>query len=200
MSSPQLILASGSAVRARLLKEAGIGFRQEPARVDEESMKDGLMAEKARPHQIADALAELKAVRVSQRHPEAYVIGCDQILWMEGRLFSKPDSLAAARQALLELRGRTHSLYSAVCVARGGSVLWRYFSQPKLTMRAFSEDFLDHYLDHAGEAVLSSVGAYHLEGLGSQLFSRVDGDYFSILGLPLLPLQDVLRQHRILIS
>jgi septum formation protein len=200
LSSHTLILASGSAVRARLLREAGIAFTQEPARVDEDAVKDGLLAEKARPHQIADALAELKAIRVSQKHAQAHVIGCDQILWCEDRLYNKPGSVAEARQALLALRGKTHSLYSAVCVARGGAVLWRYFSQPKLTMREFSEDFLDNYLAKAGEAVLSSVGAYQLEGLGSQLFSRVEGDYFSILGLPLLPLQDFLRQHRILIA
>jgi len=199
LPSHPLILASGSAVRARLLKAAGITFTQEPARVDEETLKDGLVAEKARPHQIADALAELKAVRVSQKYPQAHVIGCDQILWCGEQLYSKPRDMAEARQALLALRGRTHSLYSAVCVALGGSVLWRYFSQPKLTMRDFSEAFLDDYLEKAGEAVLSSVGAYQLEGLGSQLFSRVEGDYFSILGLPLLPLQDVLRQHRTLI-
>ena len=197
---PSLILASASVVRARLLREAGIDARIVPAHVDEESVTDGLRAEKAPPHDIADALAELKALRVSQQNPEDHVIGCDQLLWSDGTLFSKPASLAAARDQLRALRGKTHSLFTAVCLAKGGSVLWRQITRPKLTMRDFSDEFMESYLETAGEAVLASVGCYQLEGLGSQLFSRIEGDYFSILGLPLLPLQDALRQHKVLMS
>ena len=171
-----------------------------PANIDEDSVKAGLQAERALPHDIADALAELKALRVSQREAEAYVIGCDQLLWADGTLFNKPASREAAADQLRTLRGKTHSLFTAVCLAKGGSVLWRQITRPKLTMRAFSDDFLESYLDTAGEAVLASVGGYQLEGPGSQLFSRVEGDYFSILGLPLLPLQDALRQHKVLMS
>jgi septum formation protein len=198
--APSLILASASTVRAGLLKEAGIDARIVPAHVDEDSVRTSLTAEKAPPHDIADALAELKAVRVSQREPQAYVIGCDQLLWVEGTLFSKPPSLEAARDQLRALRGKTHSLFTAICLAKAGSVLWRQITRPKLTMRDFSDDFLESYLETAGEAVLASVGCYQLEGPGSQLFSRVEGDYFSILGLPLLPLQEALRQHKVLMS
>ena len=198
--APPLILASASAVRARLLMEAGIDVRIVPAHVDEESVKDGLRAEKAPPHDIADALAELKALRVSQRESGAYVIGCDQLLWAEGVVYSKPASRDAARAQLRALRGKTHSLFTAICLAKGGTIVWRQITRPKLTMRDFSDAFLDAYLDMAGEAVLASVGCYQLEGPGSQLFSRIEGDYFSILGLPLLPLQDALRQNKVLMS
>lgn len=197
---PELILASQSTARAHLLTEAGIDARLVPANVDEDSVKAGLLAESAAPHDIADALAELKALRVSQRHGDAYVIGCDQILSLKGQVFSKSADMAEARLQLQTLRGQTHSLISAICLAHGGTVIWRHISRPRLTMRDFSDAFLDTYLAQAGELVLSSVGAYQLEGLGSQLFSRIEGDYFSILGLPLLPLQDILRRQQVLIS
>lgn len=197
---PDLILASQSQARARILENAGIDARAVPARIDEESVKAGLMAEATVAHDIADALAELKALRVSGQYLQAYVIGCDQVLSLKGQVFNKPADMAAAREQLVALRGQTHSLISAICLARGGTVIWRHISRPRLTMRDFSDAFLDSYLAQAGEAVLTSVGAYQLEGLGSQLFSRIEGGYFSILGLPLLPLQDILRRHQVLVS
>jgi len=194
-----LVLASSSRVRAAILAASGIAAATVPANVDEDAVKEGLEAEKAPPRNIADTLAELKALRVSCRMPQALVIGCDQVLDCGGRLFNKPSDRAAARRQLLELKGRTHILHSAVCVAKGGAVIWRHIASPKLTMRAFSDAFLDHYLEEAGDAVTSSVGGYQLEGPGSQLMSRIEGDYFSILGLPLLPLQAFLRDQEVLV-
>ena len=144
---------------------------------------------------IADLLAELKALKVSGRHAGALVIGADQVLTCEGRFFSKPETVAAAREQLLQLAGRAHVLSSAVCVARDGAIVWRDVQEARLTMRAFSDTFLDAYLAQAGADILGGVGAYHVEGLGIQLFSRIDGDTFTILGLPLLPLLDFLRTH-----
>ncbi|MGE5145672.1 MAG: Maf family nucleotide pyrophosphatase [Candidatus Eiseniibacteriota bacterium] len=190
-----LILASGSAVRARLLSEAGIAFTREVAAVDEAEVKATVAGEGGTAAMAAETLAELKAQRVSRRHPDALVIGADQILECDGDWFDKPADVAAARAALKKLRGRQHLLQSSVAVVRGGERLWHHNGEAALLMRNFSDDFLDAYLAAAGEAALHSVGAYQLEGLGAQLFARVDGDYFSILGLPLLPLLDFLRNH-----
>lgn len=193
----ELILASTSATRQRLLRDAGIRFTAEAAHVDETVVLESLAAEKARGRDAADVLAELKAVRVSGRHPGAMVIGADQVLSLESEMFQKPADMNAARVQLQRLRGRTHVLSSAVCVARDGSVVWRVVEEAKLTMRVFSDEFLDAYLVEAGADILSSVGAYHVEGLGIQLFSRIDGESFTIQGLPLLPLIDFLRTHGI---
>ena len=188
-----IVLASASQARRALLTAAGLDLVVDPAAVDEGALKASLAAEGAGPAAIAEALAELKASRVSSRHPGRLVIGADQILECDGRSFDKPANLAAARLQLSALRGRRHSLYSAALAMRDGHRLWHHVGRADLTMRAFSDSFLDSYLDRAGPAATASVGAYQLEGLGAQLFARIEGDYFIILGLPLLPLLEFLR-------
>ena len=192
---PAVVLASASVARASLLRRAGVGFAVETAAVDEDEIKRSLAAEGADSGHAAGVLAEIKASRVSRRHPQALIIGADQILECGGAWFDKPGDRAAARRDLLALRGREHTLATAVCVVADGATLWRHGCRARLVMRGFSDRFLDTYLDSAGEAVLASVGAYQLEDIGGQLFSQVDGDYFSILGLPLLPLLGFLRGH-----
>jgi septum formation protein len=191
----ELILASSSSTRQRLLRAAGVAFSTEAAAVDETAVLESLAAEKARGRDAADLLAELKASKVSGRRAGAFVIGADQVLTCDGLFFSKPETVAAARAQLLQLSGKTHVLSSAVCVARDGAIVWRDVQEARLTMRALPDAFLDAYLAQAGADILGSVGAYHVEGLGIQLFSRIDGDMFTILGLPLLPLLDFLRTH-----
>lgn len=189
-----LILASGSAARRRMLEAAGLAFEIDVPRIDERAAKAGLRAERMTPRDQTETLAELKALSVANRRA-GLVIGADQMLALEGETFDKPNSVDEARQHLLQLRGRTHELITAAVIARDGIVIWRHIDTPRLTMRAFSEAFLRGYLEHAGEDVLRCVGAYQLEGLGAQLFERVEGDYFSVLGLPLLPLLAFLREH-----
>ena len=193
---PSLILASASPSRRQMLTNAGLAFDIEPAGVDEEEVTRSLGSRSA-PQEIASTLAEMKAVKVSSRHPEAIVIGADSTLACNGRLFDKPPTLEAARKQLMMLRGQTHELFSSVVVARGGERLWHWSERARLTMRSFNDSFVDAYLARAGEDVLTSVGAYQLEGLGAHLFTRVDGDYFTILGLPLLPLLSFLAGHGI---
>ena len=197
MPATPLILASTSESRRRLLGDAGLSFEIVPPGVDEDEAKRSLAAERAPPQDVAEALAELKAVRVSGRHPAALVIGGDSTLACNGRLFDKPPTVAAARQQLLELRGQTHDLISSVVVAQGGARIWHHTERGRLTMRPFDEVFLDAYLARAGDSVTTSVGAYRLESVGAHLFSRVEGDYFTILGLPLLPLLSFLQSHGI---
>lgn len=189
-----LVLASGSAARRQMLEAAGLTFEVEIPRVDEEAAKASLRAGGLKPRDQADALAELKALSVSRLRAD-FVIGADQMLAVGEEAFDKPQDEAEARHQLLRLRGRSHELITAAVIAREGSVIWRHVDTPKLTMRSFSEEFLDDYLARAGDRVLRSVGAYQLEGLGAQLFERVDGDYFSVLGLPLLPLLAFLRER-----
>ncbi|MBI2235885.1 MAG: Maf family protein [Magnetospirillum sp.] len=189
------MLASASAVRRRLLEEAGVRLAVEAAAVDEEAVKQAVRAESNNAARAAEALAELKAMRVSARHPGAVVLGCDQMLDCEGRWFDKPASLDDARAHLLALKGRSHRLTSAVAAVRDGRLLWHHTEAATLTMRTFSDAFLDAYLAAAGEAALASVGAYHLEGLGAQLFVMVEGDFFTVLGLPLLAVLDFLREN-----
>ncbi len=191
-----LILASASAARRRMLEAAGLAFEVELPRVDEEGAKASLRAEGLSPRDQADALAELKGLSVSRRRA-GLVIGADQMLAIEGETLDKPKDVAEARAHLLRLRGRTHDLITAAVVAHEGVAIWRHIETPRLRMRAFSDAFLDAYLSRAGDAALASVGAYQLEGLGAQLFERVEGDYFSVLGLPLLPLLAFLREHGI---
>ncbi len=195
-----VVLASASPARAALLRAAGIPMTIDAAAVDEAAVKASLRTAGAEPAAIAEALAELKAQRVARRHPGSLVIGADQVLECDGVLFDKPTDLADARRQLLALRGQQHRLVSAVVLVRDGHRLWHYVGRADLTMRDFSTTFLERYLQSAGGAALSSVGAYQLEGAGAQLFATVDGDYFTILGLPLLPLLDILREHGILPS
>jgi septum formation protein len=176
-----------------MLRAAGLDFEVAPARVDEAALKQSMRAAGASARDAATALAELKAGRPSASQTSALVIGADQILSCGADWFDKPADMAAARAQLRSLRGKQHVLASAVAVARGGGVIWRHAALARLTMREFSDGFLDHYLARVGEAALQSVGAYQLEGPGIQLFARIEGDYFGILGLPLLPLLDFLR-------
>lgn len=189
-----VILASKSAARRAVLDGAGVPYEALVAGVDEEAVKTSLLAEGAGPRDIADALAELKAIRVSRGRPD-FVIGSDQTLDLEGRLYDKAESLEAARERLKLLRGRTHRLHSAVVVAKEGAPIWREVVTASLTMRDFSDAFLEDYLASEGPHALGSVGCYRLEGPGAQLFSRIEGDYFAILGLPLMGLLDLLRRH-----
>ena len=193
-----VILASSSATRRRLLHAAGVAFTVEAARVDEDEIKTSMIAEGAGGGAIAEALAELKARQISRRHPDALVIGADQVLEYEGAIFSKPVDRQAARSQLLALRGGRHELIDCVCVLRGGERLWHHTDAARLDMRDYSDDFLDAYLERIGDDALDGPGGYRLERLGAQLFARIEGDYFTILGLPLLPLLDYLRVQGVL--
>jgi septum formation protein len=194
---PRLILASSSKVRARLLSNAGVSFEVLAAHVDEEEIKRAMAHENAPAAQVAEVLAELKAGRVSKARPDALVLGADQVLECEGRLFDKPKDLNEARSHLEFLKGKPHRLATATVLAQNGQSIWRHTASPSLTMRPLREDFITAYLKRNGEDLMHSVGAYFLEEEGAQLFSKIEGDYFSILGLPLLPVLDVLRRHEI---
>ncbi len=188
----RVILASGSAIRRQLMMDAGLTFEVISRSVDESAIKNSMLAESARLRDIADALAEAKAIRVS-RLESGLVIGADQIMVMDDTLFDKPKSIDEARERLKLMRGKTHYLIGAVVICESGIPVWRHLAKTTLTMRDFSDEFLEGYLKKEGEFVTKSVGAYRFEGLGAQLFSNVDGDFFSILGLPLLPVMDYLR-------
>jgi septum formation protein len=201
MSVP-LILASGSAIRRQILTEAGLDFEVIVKPVDEAAIKQAMLAEGETPRNIADALAEAKALRVSrflaQEGRTGLVIGADQVMVMDGVLFDKPVDRAEARARLLSMRGKKHELIGGLVVAENGLPLWRHSSQTQLWVRDFSERFLDAYLDAEGDVLTKSVGAYRFEGRGAQLFKKVDGDFFSVLGLSLLPLLDYLRVRGII--
>lgn len=197
-TSPRLILASASAARQALLRQAGLVFDVEAAAIDEAGVKQAAQAEGAGATDTALLLAELKAQRVSRRHPEAMVIGCDQLLVCGERWFDKPPDLQTAREHLRVLRGHTHTLATAVVCQRAGQPLWHDVSRQHLTMRLFDDAFLDDYIATEAAALTHTVGAYRFEGPGIQLFDRIEGDHAAILGLPLLPLLGFLRQHRIL--
>lgn len=190
----RLILASKSAARANVLHASGIEFEQIVAGVDEEAIKAGLRAEGASPQKQAELLAETKAVKVSRGRREI-VLGADQVLDLDGEAFDKPADLDAAREQLIMLRGRQHKLQTALVACIEGAPVWRHVAQPSLTMRNFSDDFLQDYLEREGMDLCSTVGGYKLEGRGAQLFDRIEGDFFSILGLPLLPLLAWLRDR-----
>jgi len=201
MTAPRpLILASASKSRTNLMRAAGLTFEVIPAHVDEESIKASLKSEGASAADCAAALAEFKAGTISQRYPEALVIGADQMLECEGQWFDKPKDAAGAGDHLRTLRGKTHTLPTSVAVALNGSPIWHHTAIPRLTVRSFSDAFLEEYLAAVGPAVTSSVGAYHLEGRGAQLFNKIDGDFFTILGLPLLELLAFLREHQMVTS
>ena len=197
MSARKVVLASASKSRAQLLTDAGLTFDVVPAHADEDAVKAALKAEGATAVQCAETLAEIKAVQVSQRLPECLVIGADQMLECDGIWFDKPADLNGARAHLTALRGKAHVLPTAVAVVLGGQVIWHHSASPKLTMRDFSDAFIEHYLANTGTRILSSVGAYQLEGWGVQLFDRIEGEFSTILGLPLLPLLAVLREHQV---
>lgn len=196
----RILLASASAARQSMLAQAGVDCTAVPAHIDEAGLKAALKAEGATVETVAESLAEMKAIRITRANRDALVIGADQILDCQGVWFDKPQDRDHARAHLMALRGRRHRLISAAVVFKGGERIWSHCAQARLTMRTFSDDFIDHYLDRVGRAALSSVGAYQLEGLGAQLFDEVEGDFFTILGLPLLPLLGFLRDHRILVS
>ena len=189
-----LVLASKSAVRQALLREAGIAVEVEPADLDERALEQGMSTRD--PGAIAGLLAREKARAVAARRPDRLVLGADQTLALDERRFSKPADRAAARDQLRALRGRTHSLHTAVALLRGGTVLFEHRDAARLTMRVFSDEFLEVYLDAAGAAVTASVGGYQLEKAGIQLFEHITGDHFVILGLPLMALLHYLRQQR----
>ncbi|MFO1047768.1 MAG: Maf family protein [Geminicoccaceae bacterium] len=197
---PPLILASGSRARAHLLAAAGVPFTPLPALVDEAGLRDALRAEGVRAEEAAVALAEMKAAHVAARVPDsAIVLGADQLLDLDGDWLEKPVDRAAAAAQLLRLRGRRHRLVSAVVAFRGGSRVWHDVDTATLAVRPFGDGFLDAYLDAAGDAILACVGAYELEGLGAQLMARVDGAHATVLGMPLLPLLQFLRDQGVLV-
>lgn len=196
---PPLILASESKSRARILEAAGLAFIVEPPGLDEAVMRQAVSGEGSlSPHDVAEVLARAKAEAVSEIAPKAYVIGGDQVLALGETVLFKPDSMEQARRQLLELSGKSHSLHTAVAVATGGETIWADTTIATLHMRKLSPEFIGRYLAAAGDEVLGSVGAYQIESLGVQLFDKIEGDYFSILGLPLIPLLDTLRREGVI--
>ncbi|WP_071674253.1 Maf family protein [Nioella nitratireducens] len=191
----QIILASGSEIRKTLLANAGVPVTALPARIDEAAIKAALLAEDATPRDIADALAEFKARKISEKHWDAVVIGCDQVLEFQGQVLSKPASRDEAADQLRALRGKQHKLLSAVVIYAGREPLWRYVGQVRLLMRDISDAFLEGYLERNWPGIDDSVGGYKLEEEGARLFSRVEGDYFTVLGLPLLEVIGFLTQR-----
>jgi len=190
-----IVLASASTARSALLRDAGIDFTVDPADIDETVIKREHLASDQDAAVCALALAEAKAVAVARRHRDAIVIGADQLLVCDGEWFDKPRDLTKAAEHLRRLRGRDHILVTAVCVVAGEKKLWHAVAAPRLTMRSFGDAFLAAYIKAEGKAVLGSVGAYRIEGRGVQLFARIEGDHFAILGLPLLELLECLREQ-----
>jgi septum formation protein len=198
-AAPRVVLASASRTRARLLRAAGVPFEQQPSAIDEPSLTEALQAAGVPAGDAAVTLAALKAERVAARMPDALVLGADQILTCEGRWFDKPGDRAAAGAQLDALAGKRHELATAVVAVRGGARVWHHVAVPRLWLRPCSPSFRDAYLDAVGEAALTSVGAYQIEGLGAQLLVRIEGDHFAVLGLPLLELLEFLREQGVLL-
>ncbi|WP_265516218.1 Maf-like protein [Nitratireductor luteus] len=191
----KIILASTSPFRRQLLENAGVSVEAVAPEVDERVVEAPLENAGVSPEDVALILAEAKAVDVSKRHPHALVIGCDQTLSLGDRVFHKPKDMESARRHLLDLSGKTHQLNSAIVLARAGQPIWRHVSQANLTMRKLDPGFIGRHLSQVGKNALSSVGAYQIEGSGIQLFEKIEGDYFTIVGLPLLPLLGKLREE-----
>lgn len=199
MTVPILILASQSSARHAMLTAAGVPFEAVAANIDEESLRDALQARAAPPRDIADALAETKALKLSRRHPQALVLGSDQLLvTAENTLLDKPGTRARAADQLRSLSGQTHQLISAAAIAQGGEIVWRKVDTARLTMRPLSDPFIETYLDAEADHIIHCVGAYRIEARGAQLFTRIQGDHFTIQGLPLLPVLDFLRLRGVL--
>lgn len=196
--SQDVILASGSSIRQQLLRNAGLDFKVQPARIDEEAIKQALLAEDGTPRDIADALAEMKARKISDKQPGALVLGCDQVLSFDGALLSKPASRRDARIQLQKMRGHRHELISAVVIYEDGKPVWRHVGVVRMSMRRFSDDYLDGYIDRNWESIRHAVGAYKLEEEGVRLFTQIDGDYFTVLGIPLLNLLSYLGLRGVL--
>ncbi len=183
----KIILASGSETRQKLLKNAGVDFTVETARIDEDTIRKSLLQENATPRDIADTLAEFKARKVAQRNPESFVIGCDQVLVYKGKIYSKSQSISEAESLLSQMRNQKHQLLSAVVIYKDAQPDWRHVGVSRLTMRNLSDPFINDYLRRNWESVRYSVGCYNLEAEGVRLFAQIDGNFFDILGLPLIP-------------
>lgn len=194
---PGIILASGSASRRALLAGAGVAAQSIKPNVDETAAKNAMRAEGLSVRDQAMRLAEMKAMKISARE-SGLVIGGDQMLNLDGEAFDKPENLEAAAAHLRKLSGKTHTLETAIVIAENGELIWRHLARPKLSVRTLTNEFIETYIEQCGDALLSTVGAYQLEGMGAQIFSKIEGDYFSILGLPLLPLLDYLRVRGVL--
>lgn len=197
-ANARLILASGSPFRKQLMEAAGLTFDAESARIDEREIEAPLVKAGASPEQVAGALAKAKALDVAGRNPQTLVIGSDQVMSMDDRLFHKCTSVDMAREQLRSMRGRTHRLSSAISIAQDGEEIWNHVAVADMTFRNFSDSYLDIYIKEAGPKVLLTVGAYSYEGLGQQLFEKVEGDFFTIIGLPMLPLLAALRDLSII--
>jgi septum formation protein len=195
-----LILASGSRIRQTLLSNAKVPFEVNVPLIDENSIKDALIAENTPPRDIADALAEGKARKISMKFPEAIVLGCDQVLSFRGMIFSKPNDPAEARTQLSELNNERHKLLSAAVIYEAGEPKWRHIGEVRLQMKQNSDAYLDDYVDRNWDSIRHSVGGYKLEEEGARLFSRVDGDYFNVLGLPLFEILGYLGQRGVISS
>lgn len=193
-----LVLASQSIHRKNLMENAGLEFKCQPADIDERTIELAIKGTGATPKELALILASAKALDVSQKIPDAYVIGSDQTLSLNDELFHKPEDMEAARRTLLKLSGQTHTLNSGVSIAKNGETIWQHVSIAELTMRELSPEFIGRHLSDAGESVLTSVGAYQLEKQGVQLFEKIEGDFFTIVGLPMLPLLAQLRELNVI--